>query len=160
MPVLNVILGKEPAWPDLAGKEVIHLGNDAPPIQVASLEGGMAGGATSIAIRIDLPDGRIVIAETSLRLFVHGAKLLVARHGDPDPDTEPPMMFIGKFDAPPVWPGKCSPPCAETLRSYISSGQHWLCDTHNDPVPTLWTETQRKLALLVLGSEGNKMEGP
>jgi len=136
------------------------LGADAPPIQIASLAHGTASGAPSIMLRLDLPDGRTVVAEMTLRMFVQAAKLLVAKHRDPDPDIDPPMVymadltgvpgFVRSGEEPTVWPGACSAPCVETLRSYISSGQHWLCDTHNQPVPTLWTDLQRTLALRVL----------
>ena len=75
------IIEGEGAWGDLEGKEVIHLANDAPPIQVAALRGGMASGRSSVAIRVDLPDGRAVVAETSLRLFLRTADVLRARYG-------------------------------------------------------------------------------
>lgn len=81
MPVMKVIL-EEPAWADIADKAVIHLGSDAPPIQIAAMIGGMSGGAPSVAIRIDLPDGRIVVAETSLRLFQMANAALLGRFGD------------------------------------------------------------------------------
>jgi hypothetical protein len=58
---------------------VIHLANDAPPMEVALLAGGMAGGRPSVAIRLDLPDGRTVVAETSFRLFMTAAAALKAR---------------------------------------------------------------------------------
>lgn len=81
MPVMTLIL-REPAWPELAGaldKNLVHLGNDAEPIQVAYLEGGMASGKPSVAIRLDLPDGTVVIAETSLELFAAAARGMTAR---------------------------------------------------------------------------------
>ncbi len=74
-------------WPDLEGKidtpQVIHLGNDAPPIGVSALEGGLQSGGVSVCLRIDLPDGRIVLAETSLKLFLLAADALRARFGVP-----------------------------------------------------------------------------
>lgn len=81
MPIIKVSL-EEPAWPDIADKAVIHLGRDAAPIQIAALSGGMSSGAPSVAIRIDLPDGRIVVAETSLRLFQMANAALLGRFGD------------------------------------------------------------------------------
>ena len=75
------IIAREGAWRDLEDKEVIHLANEAPPIQVAPLRGGMASGRTSVAIRVDLPNGRAVVAETSLRLFLQTADVLRARYG-------------------------------------------------------------------------------
>lgn len=89
MPVMKVIL-EEPTWPDLDGKrdQLTWLsGHDDPPIQIGALEGGMVGGSggdgrPSVAIRIDLPDGRIVVAETSLRLFQMANAALLGRFGD------------------------------------------------------------------------------
>lgn len=69
MPAIDVIL-REPAWPNLDRAKIIHLGNDAPPIGLAGLVGGMQSGRPSVVLRIDLPDGRVVLAETSLRLLV------------------------------------------------------------------------------------------
>ena len=78
---LTVKIDGDGAWPDLAGKEVIHLTNDAPPIQISALPDGMASGRPSVAIRLDLPDGRTVIAETSMNLFLSAADVLRARYG-------------------------------------------------------------------------------
>lgn len=84
MPVMKVIL-EEPTWPDLFGRtaQVTWLNGDGdPPIQIGALEAGMVSGAPSVAIRIDLPDGRIVVAETSLRLFQMANAALLGRFGD------------------------------------------------------------------------------
>jgi hypothetical protein len=43
----------------------------------------MKGGAPSVAFRIDLEDGRTVIAETSLKLLLTASDLFKARYGDP-----------------------------------------------------------------------------
>lgn len=92
MPVLRIVL-QEPHWPELAKAQregrVIHLGNDAPPIGVGGLAGGMSSGKPSVALRIDLPDGRHVIAETSLALFLMAADALKARFGDPRTESGP-----------------------------------------------------------------------
>lgn len=70
----------ETEWPDLEREKCIHLESDAPPIKVAVLEKGMATGRPSIALRIDLPDGQTVIAETSARLFCTAARAIMARY--------------------------------------------------------------------------------
>lgn len=62
---------------------LIWLGNNAKPIQVTGLDGGMVSGNPSVAIRLDLPDGKTVIAETSLALFLTAADALKSRYGDP-----------------------------------------------------------------------------
>lgn len=96
MPELTIMTGPEPHWPDLAEKfgtdRFIHLGEGAAPIQVAALPGGMAGGGTSVALRIDLPDGRTVLAETSLKLFAFAADALVKMYGLPDIES---LLWIG-----------------------------------------------------------------
>lgn len=82
---LTLQLHGDGAYPDLLGRppgDVIHLGNDAPPIGVTALAGGMTSGRTSVMLRLDLPDGRVVLAETSLRLFLMAAAGLRARYGD------------------------------------------------------------------------------
>jgi hypothetical protein len=79
MPVLNIILDGDNCWPDLLEKKVIH---HTGAISVAALPGGMASGKTSVSIRIDLPDGTVLIAETSLQLFASAARAFVARYGE------------------------------------------------------------------------------
>ena len=72
----------KPTWPELERENCIHLGAGAPEIQVVALEGGMESGRPSIALRLDLPDGKSVIAETSARLFVSAARAIAARYPD------------------------------------------------------------------------------
>lgn len=69
-------------WKDVQREDCIHLGNDAPPLKVAVIEGGMTSGHPSVAIRIDLPDGKHVIADVSARLFCTAARAIMARHAD------------------------------------------------------------------------------
>lgn len=73
---------REPAWPEIDKKKIVHLGQGAPAIQVAVLDRGMESGRPSIALRIDLPDGQHVIAETSARLFVTAARAIHAKYPD------------------------------------------------------------------------------
>jgi len=84
---MRINLDGDQCWPDLAGKvgtdQVIHLGNDAPPIALAVLPGGMESGAPSVMFRIDLPDGRVLLAETSMALYLTAADAMRARYGDP-----------------------------------------------------------------------------
>lgn len=79
MPALHLIL-REPAWPDLPTKEVIHI---TEPLEITALSHGMESGATSVALRINLPDGKVVIAETSLALLVATVRALAARYPSP-----------------------------------------------------------------------------
>lgn len=82
MPTIDLILDGDGCWPDLPQRDVIHLGNSAPPIGVALLSKGMSSGRPSVSLRIDLPDGKLVIAETSARLFCTAARVIMARHPD------------------------------------------------------------------------------
>jgi hypothetical protein len=66
--------------------QVIHLGNGAKPIQVAVLDGGLVSGRPSVAIRLDLPDGQVVVAETTARLFVMAGRAISAKY---------PQLFDG-----------------------------------------------------------------
>jgi hypothetical protein len=77
---IDLKLVGDKAWPDIKDRHIIHLGNDAPPIGLTVLEGGMASGKPSVAIRLDLPDGRIVVAETSLALLETSIKAIRARY--------------------------------------------------------------------------------
>lgn len=84
MIALDIKLGGDGAWPELAEKDarglLIHLAEGS-TLGVAALAGGMSSGRPSVAFKFDLPDGRVVLAETSLRLFLAAADALRARYG-------------------------------------------------------------------------------
>lgn len=71
-------------WPELLDKmkegKVIHVAENG-VIGVGGLAGGMTSGKPSVVLVIHLPDGRSVMAETSLRLFLMAADALRARFG-------------------------------------------------------------------------------
>lgn len=71
------------AYSDLRERtaDIIHLGEGAPPIGLTALAGGMTSGRASVMLRIDLPDGRVVLAETSLRLLQTVVAQLTAHYG-------------------------------------------------------------------------------
>lgn len=50
------------------------------PITISTLEGGLKSGRPSLAIIIDLPDGRKVMAETSAKLFIDTAAIVRSRY--------------------------------------------------------------------------------
>ena len=77
---MTFILNGDGAWPDLKEKPFIHMGNGSPPIQIAMLDAGMKSMRPSVAIRLDLPDGQTVLAETSARLFVTAARTIMAKY--------------------------------------------------------------------------------
>jgi hypothetical protein len=79
MIVMGVVLDGDGCWPDIQDNKIIR----AVGLQVAALQGGMKGGAPSVAFRIDLEDGQTVIAETSLKLLLTASDLFRAKYGDP-----------------------------------------------------------------------------
>lgn len=87
MPSLRIIPDAEKAaWPELqaarAAGRLVHLSDDA-DIAIAGLSAGMQSGDPSVSFTFALPDGRVVFAETSLRLLLTAADALKAKHGDP-----------------------------------------------------------------------------
>lgn len=61
---------------------LIHMADGA-KIEVGALDRGMESGKPSAAFCFGLPDGRVVLCETSLALFLTAADALKARYGDP-----------------------------------------------------------------------------
>ncbi len=80
MPILQVTLTGDGAWPDLATRDLVH----GEWTRLNALAGGMASGGVSIGIIVELPDGRPVFAETSWRLLHAALKAIEARYGIPD----------------------------------------------------------------------------
>lgn len=76
MPILSLNLNGDNAWPDLKDRPV-HNYNE--PIEMVLLDGGMASGKPSVAIRLDI-DGGSIIAQTSAALFVNAARLIEAKY--------------------------------------------------------------------------------
>lgn len=80
--ILHLNLNGDGAWPDIADKkDKLTWINDG-ELSISCLPKGMTSGAPSVAIRIDLPDGRIIVAETSMRMFQIAAVAMRARYGD------------------------------------------------------------------------------
>ena len=78
---LHLILDGSGKWKDLLDKkQMIHLGDQAAGITVAALDHGMKSGRPSVCIRIDLLDGKVVLAETSLHLFAKAAEILKIKY--------------------------------------------------------------------------------
>ena len=69
-------------WDDLLEKEVIYFGNEAPPVEIVAMSQGMASGRTSVSIRLDLPDGRVVILETALYELARVVTSIQAQFGE------------------------------------------------------------------------------
>lgn len=86
MPAIDLNLDGDGAFADyaqeIADGTLIHLGNDAPAIRMAVLAGGMASGRPSVVFGFRLPDGRAVLAETSLAILQTAMAGIMARYGD------------------------------------------------------------------------------
>lgn len=84
MNIIKVILEGDNCWTDLAEKVKdgkVTWFKDGVVLSIAALSKGMASGRPSISIRIDLPDGKVVVAETSMRLFLGAAEAFKAKYG-------------------------------------------------------------------------------
>lgn len=75
---LDIILDGEGCWSDLVGSASVVPGELK---AVALLEGGMQSGKASVSFRIHLPDGKVVIAETSLSLLIGATRAFTAKTG-------------------------------------------------------------------------------
>jgi hypothetical protein len=80
---MEVILDGDGCWPDLGPKRQHGQLVDAELRGVAALPRGTVSGKPTVTFRVDLPDGRTVLAETTLALFLTAADAFKARHGDP-----------------------------------------------------------------------------
>lgn len=77
---LTLVLDGDKAWPELkavdeAGK-LIHVTEGA---QICRLARGMQSGKPSLMLRLDLPDGRVLLWETSQECFVAAARAFEGR---------------------------------------------------------------------------------
>lgn len=84
MPALTVVLDVETdgftSLQDSAPP--IHLGEGA-QIEIGALRAGMQSGAPSVMFCFQIPDGRPVVAETSMALLLTASEVLKAKYGDP-----------------------------------------------------------------------------
>ena len=75
MPVIRINTGGDNAWSDLRqmveanDPRLIQAMGDETVWALTILEGGMVSGRYSVGLRLDLPDGRHVVAETSWDAF-------------------------------------------------------------------------------------------
>ncbi len=80
---IDLKLDGDGAWPDLIDRGVIHLGNGT-TIGMCVLPGGMTSGRHSVSLRLDLPDGGVVVAEASWRVLAAAVRAIAARYGWPE----------------------------------------------------------------------------
>ncbi len=74
---LDLQLDGDNCWPELKEKGFIT----AELSGIAGLPNGTVEGRPSVTVRIELPDGQTVLAETTLRLFLRAAEALAVRYG-------------------------------------------------------------------------------
>lgn len=79
---LDVILEDlDERWSDLTDRHVVSGRLEA----VGAIPNGMSSGKAAVALRVELADGTVVLAETSLALLTTATRALDARHGDHAP---------------------------------------------------------------------------
>lgn len=83
MPALDIILEGDGSLKDLQGRL-----EDGRLTKVILLPTGMASGKPSVSVVVETADGRAVLGQTSLALFLSAADAFKARHGDPRLDGE------------------------------------------------------------------------
>lgn len=88
MPQLSVVPNLERAGFDALrdisdpdDPRVIHLGNDV-PLEIGALEFATREGRAAVEFCFPLPDGRVVLASTTLRLFLAAAHVLAKRYAE------------------------------------------------------------------------------
>lgn len=80
IPIINLNLdAPDGIWSELDPAKVVHVTD---PIHIITLPHGMQSGKPSAMIRIDLPDGRSVVAETSVANLLVIFAALRGRYGD------------------------------------------------------------------------------
>lgn len=79
MPGINLQLDGDNCWPELRGKIGTDAVIEANDLAIAFLPHGMTSGEPSLTLRIDLPDGRVVLTQTSLQIFTSAVRAFEAR---------------------------------------------------------------------------------
>jgi len=81
MPVLRIALDvddhTDPNLRSIDGHGVIHLPD--PDMAFIRVPHGMSSGKDSVFVQVFLPDGRVVMAETSMELFLAAARAFAAK---------------------------------------------------------------------------------
>lgn len=77
---ISLHINGDGCWPDILeqGEKLTWLHGTTENLSIARLPAGMQSGASSVAIRINTPDGRIVVAEVSMKLFQAVAQAFAA----------------------------------------------------------------------------------
>ena len=86
MPQLDIFLNAEGMLEGADPDKIVQLKS---PLKIGGLSGGMTSGKPSVSFGFTMPDGTVVFAETSMRLFHMAAKAFAARYGWQDGDELP-----------------------------------------------------------------------
>ena len=81
MPVIKLILDGDNAFFDLQGREESDIIHRTEPFTVAALAWGTKSGHPGLAIRIALPDNKVLIQETSMAAWLAVARALEGKFG-------------------------------------------------------------------------------
>lgn len=86
MPTVEIFLDENVAWPDLktmdATKHKDNVIHYTETLEILVLDNGMKSGRPSVMLRINLPDGKIVLAETSARGLCWAAAVIKSKYPD------------------------------------------------------------------------------
>lgn len=82
---MNIRFAAPPVYPDLKAEKteaqiIDATGPSIKQIEITAVDGGMGSGRPSVMIRVDLPDGRVFLTETSARLFCSAARAVMAKY--------------------------------------------------------------------------------
>lgn len=78
MIALDVFVDGDACWPDLTERGFV----EGRWVGIAALSHGTVSGKPTVTVRIDLPDGQTVLAETTLALFQGAAAAFRGRYGE------------------------------------------------------------------------------
>ena len=78
MTPLSIDLQGDDSWKDLAGREV----KEGMLTRVAALAHATEEGRAAVALRVELEDGTVVVAHTTMRLFLAAARAFAARYAE------------------------------------------------------------------------------
>ena len=79
MPALSIFMDAEGMLEGIPDDKIIHVTDT---IKVGALPRGMTSGKASVSFGIPLPDGRTVLAETSMALFLSAARAFATKYGE------------------------------------------------------------------------------
>lgn len=98
MPNMKVILDAQGCWPEMETARTAGKLVEVEIAEIAMLPNGMSSGAPSVAVRIDLPDGTFIFAQTSLKLLCLAADAFRVRYAALNPGSVLVGPAVGKSE--------------------------------------------------------------